>query len=397
MKSKKILLVDDDETVLRSYKRHLSLDFEIDTAAGGEEGIRRCHSDGPYAVVVSDMRMPGMNGTAFLSTVYERWPDSVRMLLTGQADMKDAIAVVNEGHLFRFLTKPCLPPVFAKALRDGLEQYGLVRSEKDLLDNTLKGSMRIMLDILSLVSPGVFARAVCVRNLASRVGRQLKLDEVWQLEIAALFSRIGCVTVPPEIMAKKYMGLTLTKSEVEKFAKHLSIGKELLSNIPRLEVVAEAIAYQEKNFDGSGLPAGNRHGKDLPVVARILHVVQDFVQLTHEGESVAIVLRRMGRDTRRYDPDVVNALAAVSPEAEARSTIREISPRLVQAGMVVAADVRTKSNILLITKGQEISETLRICIWNFANNDNIVGPIKVVEPSAEVVGEAGQELSCDRL
>ncbi len=391
MISEKILLVDDDETVLRSYKRHLSLDFEITTAVGGEAGLQRCEQDGPFAVVVSDMRMPGMDGTRFLSTIYERWPHTVRMLLTGQADMKDAIAVVNEGHLFRFLTKPCVPPVFARALRDGLQQYRLVQSEKDLLDNTLKGSMQVLLDVLSLVSPGVFGRAVRVRNLANRVGRQLKLDEIWQVEIAALFSQIGCITVPPEILQKKYRGLELKEEEMAMFAKHISVGKELLSNIPRLEVVAEAIAYQEKHFDGSGLPAGSRRGRDLPLVARILHVVQDFVQLTHEGESISTALSRMSRDTKRYDPEVVAALAAVSPGADGKAAIREISPRLVQAGMVVAADVRTKGNILLIAKGQEISDTLRICIWNFANNDNIAGTIKIIEEPVEVVDEVDSE------
>jgi len=106
MMNEKILFVDDDLNILHSFKRNLRKHFNIATASGGEEGLEKLTQDGPFAVVVSDMRMPGMNGTQFLSQVREKYPNIVRILLTGQADMKDAIEVVNQGQIHQFLTKP---------------------------------------------------------------------------------------------------------------------------------------------------------------------------------------------------------------------------------------------------------------------------------------------------
>ena len=112
----KILFVDDEPAILRSYQRYIGLDYEVDTALGGEKGLEMLEENGPYGVVVSDMRMPGMNGAEFLSVVRQNFPESVRMLLTGQADMSDTIDAVNNGRIYRFLTKPCPPETLGQAL-----------------------------------------------------------------------------------------------------------------------------------------------------------------------------------------------------------------------------------------------------------------------------------------
>jgi CheY-like chemotaxis protein len=104
----KILFVDDEPAVLDGYRRMLHREFEVDTATGGERGLMLIHDCGPYCVVISDMRMPGMNGAEFLSQVRQKTPETVRMLLTGYTDINAAIEAVNEGNIFRFLTKPCM-------------------------------------------------------------------------------------------------------------------------------------------------------------------------------------------------------------------------------------------------------------------------------------------------
>ncbi len=375
----KILLVDDDPTVLRSYKRNLSLEFDIDTAVGGPQGLELCDQNGHYAVIVSDMRMPVMDGTKFLAEVRKRWPSSVRMLLTGQADMRDAIAVINEGQIFRFLTKPCPPDYFAQALKDGIRQYRLITAEKELLGKTLRGSIKLLLDVLSIVNPEVFSQSVRARKLANQIGRHLGLENIWQIDLAALLAQIGYVTIPPEILHKKYNMMSLNKKERMIFAKHLRVGEDLLANIPRLEKVAEAIAYQEKHFDGGGTPADSRKGKAIPVIARILKPVHDFDLYVTQGSTADEALAQLQNDFQRYDPEILKALQAVQAEAGSRFFIREISPRQLLPGMVVANAVRTKGNILLIAKGQEVSETMRLCIWNFAEQDNVSGPIKIIE------------------
>jgi serine phosphatase RsbU (regulator of sigma subunit) len=119
----KVLLVDDDSMVLAGLKRHLRNQFRIETALSGEEGLKRVEENGPYAVIVSDFSMPGMNGIEFLCRVKETDPDSVRMMLTGSADMSTAIQAVNEGSIFQFHPKPCPADILGKAIQSGIEAY----------------------------------------------------------------------------------------------------------------------------------------------------------------------------------------------------------------------------------------------------------------------------------
>src|SRR5882672_12238327 len=145
--AEKVLFVDDEPPVLEGYQRLLRREFEVETAVGGEQGLTSIQGRGPYALVVSDMRMPGMDGVQFLSRVKQLAPDTVRMVLTGQADMTAAMNAVNEGNIFRFLTKPCDKETLSKAITTGFVQYRLVMAEKVLLENTLMGSIKVLSDV----------------------------------------------------------------------------------------------------------------------------------------------------------------------------------------------------------------------------------------------------------
>jgi DNA-binding NtrC family response regulator len=134
-----VLFVDDEAAVLSGYARTLHHEFQVDTALGGELGLKALAQNGPYAVVISDMRMPGMSGAEFLAGARRAAPETVRMLLTGNADLMTAIEAVNEGNIFRFLTKPCPKDVLVAAIEAGVEQHRLIRMEKDLLEQTLMG------------------------------------------------------------------------------------------------------------------------------------------------------------------------------------------------------------------------------------------------------------------
>lgn len=129
----RVLFVDDEVSALRGYQRVLHGEFSVSTALGGEQGLAAIQANGPYAVVVSDMRMPGMNGAEFLGRVRERAPETVRMLLTGYADLQSAIQAVNQGNIFRFLTKPCEKEELVKAINQGLEQYRSTITQKEIV------------------------------------------------------------------------------------------------------------------------------------------------------------------------------------------------------------------------------------------------------------------------
>lgn len=129
----RVLFVDDEQSILDGYQRLLRKEFNVSVAQGGELGLATIRGNGPFAVVISDMRMPGMNGADFLAKARELSPDSVRMLLTGYADLNEAIDAVNKGHIFRYLNKPCEKEMLEEAINSGLVQYHAVAAEKELI------------------------------------------------------------------------------------------------------------------------------------------------------------------------------------------------------------------------------------------------------------------------
>ncbi|MEI2723401.1 MAG: response regulator [Verrucomicrobiota bacterium] len=162
--SAKVLFIDDDASILAAYQRNLRKQFSIDVALGGVPGLAAIATHGPYAVVVADMQMPGMNGVEFLTRAEAVAPETVRIMLTGNADQKTASDAVNQGHVFRFLNKPCPPEVITLTLTAAVRQYRLITAERELLENTLNGSIKLLTDILSMVDPQSFGRAKLLRD-----------------------------------------------------------------------------------------------------------------------------------------------------------------------------------------------------------------------------------------
>jgi serine phosphatase RsbU (regulator of sigma subunit) len=148
----KILFVDDDANLLGSCRRQLRKQYNIETALSGREGLELIEQNGPYAVIVSDFRMPFMDGIEFLTRVREIAPDTVRIMLTGSADMQLAIQAVNEGNIFRFLTKPCANDVLGESLNTAIDQYQQVTSEREYNKKT-RHSMAQAMDVQQHLIP----------------------------------------------------------------------------------------------------------------------------------------------------------------------------------------------------------------------------------------------------
>src|SRR5271166_687159 len=216
----KILFVDDEPAVLEGYKRMLHREFEVNTAVGGEEGLAAVHDHGPYSVVISDMRMPGMTGSQFLARIRQTTPDTIRMLLTGYTDLNAAMEAVNEGNIFRFLTKPCEKDVLAKAITTGLVQYRLITAEKELLENTLMGSIKVLTDVLSAASPEAFGRSLRIARYVRHLIAKFNLASPWLFEAAAMLSQLGCITLDPELIQAAYIGSRLSPEDQARFAAH---------------------------------------------------------------------------------------------------------------------------------------------------------------------------------
>lgn len=376
----KVLLVDDDLNVLQAYTRTLRGNFKVSTTDNGAEGIQILKEEGPFAVIVTDYRMPKMNGIQFLAHAKELTPDTIRIMLSGQADLDVSIQAVNEGNVFRFLNKPCPTEQFIKVLDTALEQYRLVMSERELLDKTLKGSVKLLLDISNAVNPQIFSRTSRLRTMANAIAVRLKIGNSWEVELAAMLSQIGCTTIPPEILKKKSEDKQLTDEETQIFLAHAQTGRNLLSNIPRLEGISEGVFYQFKQFGGQGFPFNNKKGKDIPIIGRILKIVLDFDNLTVKGMSAPKAVEEMLNNVNYYDPDIFAALDAEVLSVATGYVVNVVPIADLANGMLLADDIKDDHGAILISKGQEITEILKLRLLVFSRLGRVSEPIRILKP-----------------
>jgi CheY-like chemotaxis protein len=372
----RILCVDDEPNVLHAFERQLRKQYDVQTASGPEIGLEKLTAGPPFAVVVSDMRMPVMDGAEFLGRVREKWPDTVRVMLTGQADLTSAIAAVNHGNVFQFLQKPCPGDVLERALQAAVAQHRLVTAERELLEGTLQGSIGVMSEILSLVNPPAFGRAQRIRRYVRCMAETLNLPGRWQYEMAAMLSQIGCVTVPPDVLAKHHAGQSLNDGEKQILGRQGKVGRDLLARIPRLEVVAEMVANQA---------AGTPEEQALPEVVRrgaqLLRAALELDEAISRGGTLAGMLSQMKKG-KAHDPAILSALEKVHLEAGATEA-RCVSLTQIKSGMILNYDVVSKTGLLLLGKGQEITHSAIARLRGFAVTIGVVEPINVLVPHGE--------------
>jgi response regulator RpfG family c-di-GMP phosphodiesterase len=387
----RILLVDDEPRVLDALRRNLRGSFQVSTATSSAEALEILVHDGPFAVLVSDLRMPVMDGVTLLMWARESAPDTTRVLLTGHVDLENAIAAVNDGAVFRFLTKPCAPDLLLTTLQAAVEQNRLVTAERVLLEQTLRGSVKALTDILALVSPLAFGRGMRARTAVNELMDCCAISGRWPIEVAAMLSQIGCVALPPQALEKVYHGEALLDHEQAMVTRLPTLVEELLANIPRLEPVREILRYQNKNYDGTGLPYDSVRGESIPWGARALRVVLDLDVLETRGMPPALALDTMRGREGWYDPAILAALARArgGAEKESKSVVRELLIRDLRTGMLFAEDVRTVKGLLLIARGYEVTVSLTERIRNFSAEVGVREPIRVIirDPGAQGSGQ----------
>jgi response regulator RpfG family c-di-GMP phosphodiesterase len=373
----KVLCVDDDTNILAAYHRQMRNHFELETATSAADALKVLQTKGPFAVIVSDMRMPGMDGIQFLTRAKAIAPDTVRIMLTGFVEQRTAINAINEGSIFRFLTKPCATETLTQAVSAGIAQHRLVTAEKELLGQTLRGSIRLLIDVLALVNPAAFGRTARIRQVVKQLVQALNLEHTWEFDIAAMLALIGCVTLPAEVMERIRHGETLTPEETQLWAAHPTVGHDLIARIPRLEAVAEMIRYQDCAFDGSGSAVGARkRGTDIPLGARLLKVALDHDALKSTRSTSVEAVRDMQQRSQLYDPQLLAAMRGIA-EAEEALEIRDVSAADLTDHMVLADDVLSRTGMLILSRGQEVTHHLRERLRNYARRAAIREPIRV--------------------
>jgi response regulator RpfG family c-di-GMP phosphodiesterase len=379
----KVLFVDDDVNLLASFKRRHGRRFDIAAAPGGEQGLEVLEKEGPVAVVISDQRMPGIDGIQFLGEVKKLAPDTVRMMLTGNADLTTAIKAVNEGSIFRFFTKPCPPEDMESAIEAGLKQYNLVRAERELLEQTLAGSVKVLIEVLSLVNPNAFQKTRVLRKWVLQVAKRMDLSYVWELDIAATLSPIGLITIPPEIYGKVQDGAKLSEVEREVYERAPEAARNLISNIPRMKNLSEMIYYQNKGFDGSGFPDDWIAGKDIPLGGRLLKVLIDLAALSDNPNQTTFV--KLEKQAHLYDPEILQFVRDCLVDenivrgANLTHEIVKISAGSLRAGAHLASNIETEDGRVVVLAGKRVSQAQIERLCNIRMYRKLKEPIHVVQ------------------
>ncbi|HEB79076.1 MAG TPA: response regulator [Rhodospirillales bacterium] len=383
--TEKVLIIDDDVNLLAGLKRQFRKRFDLCTAESGEQALALVKSHGPFAVAVCDMRMPGMDGIEVLGALKKLAPNTVRMMLTGNADQQTAINAINEGNIFRFFTKPCPPETLANGIKDGQEQYQLVTAERELLEKTLAGSVRILTDVLSMVDPEAFGKATKLRDWARKLAGYMNLPQPWKLDMAVMLSRIGWVAVPAEIQMKVRAREKLTHIEEEMIHEIPETGRKWIANIPRLKPVAEIVYYQDKCFDGGGFPDVKAGGEDIPLESRILKILNDLAEVSPDMVPGKDVFKLLEGQAKIYDPVILRAAREClshtdgDAEGEERHEVAELPVSLIMAGHKLLSDIETENGQLILSRGLVITDAQMAKLRNIGRIHGIKEPIRVLK------------------
>lgn len=374
--SERVLFVDDEPNILDGIRRQLRKKIHVDTANSGEEGLKKVHENEPYAVVISDMRMPHMNGSTFLSAVRKASPDSVRMILSGQAELESTIDAVNEGHIFRFLTKPCSAEVLLTAVEGGIEQYRLILSERELLEQTLSGAVRVLTEILGMINPAAFSRATRIQRYANDIAAALGVQNDWQFRLGAMLSQIGCITLPDDTLARIYAGQNLAAEEQKLYESHPQLAGKLLASIPRLEGVAEMVSNQMRDFDIQGMPGTVEEWDRKILGAIIIRAATDLDDYIASGDSAEAAIGKLEERESVFPEQVRQVFRSISIAKDQVETQLVKATQLV-LGMVLDEDMMSANGMRLMPSGQEVTHSILVRLRSIREGVGIVEPFRV--------------------
>ena len=413
-----LLCVDDEANILSALKRMFRPHgYRVLTTPSGEQGLKLLGETG-VDLVISDMRMPEMDGAHFLEQVRQRWPDAMRMLLTGYSDITSAIAAVNRSHVYRYISKPWFDDDLLMVVQQALDLKDLTREKARLVELTRKQNIELAklnagledvveqrtvalhraLDSLEqahnklkksfFTSITVFSNLIELRqgaavhsrrvaDLARRIAQRLKVvnPELQDIAVAALLRDIGKLALPDRLVSRPIE--VLSSEERREFTKHPLKGQAALMALEQLAGAARLIRSQHERYDGMGYP-DRLSGSEIPLGARILAVAGDY-----DGLQRGLVTNRCLSTTqaqafivdgrgKRYDPQVVDAfvdavgVTAVQPAPVAEE---QMTPAQLQSGMVLTRDLLTRDGILLLSRDYVLDPALIENIRDYEEND----------------------------
>jgi hypothetical protein len=320
------------------------------------------------------MRMPVMDGAKFLSCAAELAPDATRILLTGHAEFSAAIDAVNTGRISRFLTKPCAPTDLMAAVEAGMEQHRLRSVERELLEQTLTGSVRLLSEVLTLIAPAIFNRTQRLQRYVLHLAKQLACADAWRFELAACLSMIGCVGLAEDTLNRALVGAPLNEEEAKAFAELPRTAYDILRKIPRFEEVAQIILLQVDDP-----PPSKARSPDIILGARLLRVARAVERLVAGGLTEEQAAAQLAPGAPPEEQDLLLLLGQLRSGHDS-GQVRELRVSQVSANMQLEDDVKTKTGVVVVTAGKQLNELLIERLLRFSRAGVLVEPIRVRVP-----------------
>lgn len=396
----KVLLVDDEIDVLMAYGRNLRGKFDITTADSGESALKIMQGNNNFTTIVTDFNMPAMNGVELLKKARELNPDTTRILITGYADLNTSINAVNQGAVYRFLTKPIPTADLIRNIEEAVEYNRLINAEKELLDKTLKGTIRALADILSFTNPAIFKQKREELRLARKTAEYLGLRNLWEIEIALMLAPIGAVAVPDTVMEKKQSGKLLSESETQIYNSIPTVSSSIISKIPRLEKVSQIVMYQFHDFLSGFENQPSEQDLEIRTLANLIRSVNEITALFRKNTPPIDALHML-QESKSYSADVLKALEKAVIDLKNEVFVASASDKLkksyaqgdsapapagvpfqcnvteLQSGWILLEPIKDFTGKVILNKGYEITDLIKQKLINLTRVTMISEPIKV--------------------
>lgn len=350
----RILFVDDEQRLLEGIATLLRREYDVRIATSGAEALQMMQDTRDFAVVVSDFRMPNMDGATFLHEVMQHAPTATRILLTGEAGVDGAKDAVNKGQIFRYLSKPCPTDQLKQALEAGIAQHRLINAERVVMQETLLECIAALMEVLAVTNPVAFGRAQRIKRIVADIAAHLGCGQFWQLEAAALLSQIGYFAESTELAEKIYYGRPLNSAERARAAAVPGNAQRLFEHVPRLEPVIQILAA----LDWTDEQVARLGDRMIGLGSRILCIALEYDILATQGMSKTNIIEALRSREARFGTNVLDAFvsilkAQVEPQREILAPLRDAKP-----GMRLRQEIRTAAGALLVPVGFEITERL---------------------------------------
>lgn len=408
-----ILFIDDNMELIQELAAHFFSKYNVVTAQNGEEGLKILKHQGPFAAVICNIKMPGMDGISFLYNVRKLAPNTRRIVMSSVAEHETLIRAINKARVYHFIQKPCPPAMLEMIIDKAVNRYGFISAQKDMIAKTLMSVTQAYRDILAMTNPIAYSRSSHVASIVEQLSKILNLRNAWIYQHAGLLSQVGCVKIPPETMEKVFTNQQLSSIDQKLLTEYPRWSYELINKLPKMDLIAEMILKQQDDFNGPPMPEAPKLSEEekmaikegtmeapepydyyavenltylgditlrppVEIGAELLRVAADFETFISSGHDIegAIDALKLRNKDNSYNPLIINALYHVNlPEVTKK--IIEIPINQLSKQMTFEHDVLSKCGALLARKGKSYNNTYQELFEKYFEQNNIPETIYV--------------------